>query len=108
MHVVHHGATVVALVLTVGPVRADDPPSVDKLVELLGSPSFPARERATKQLRERGPAALPALRKAVQSKDEEVRKRAELLIPSLEIEEALLPKRVTLDKVTSSLIALEA
>jgi hypothetical protein len=36
------------------------------------------------------------LRKALQSKDEEVRKRAETLIPPLEIEEALLPRRVTL------------
>jgi hypothetical protein len=47
-------------------------------------------------LRTRGPAALPAIRKALESKDEEVRKRAEALIPPLEIEEALLPKRVTL------------
>ena len=74
----------------------DEPPAVEKLVEQLGSPSFAARERATKLLRERGPAALPALRKALESKDEEVRKRVELLMPPLEIEEALLPKRVTL------------
>jgi hypothetical protein len=75
---------------------ADEPPPVEKLIEQLGSPSFPVRERAMKQLRERGPAALPALRKAMESKDEEVRKRAGSLIPPLEIEEALLPKRVTL------------
>src|SRR6478672_1718576 len=80
---------------------ADEPPPVAKLIEQLGSPSFPVRERAVKQLRERGPAALPALRKAMESKDEEVRKRAESLIPPLEIEEALLPKRVTL-KVTDA------
>ena len=107
MQVVRRGATVVALVLAVGPVRPDEPPSVEKLVELLGSPSFPARERATRQLKERGPAALPALRKALESRDEEVRKRAELLVPPLEIEEALLPRRVTL-KTDSSLAAVEA
>lgn len=79
------------------PLPAADPPTpVEKLVEQLGSPSFPVRERATKALRERGPDALPVLRKALESKDEEVRKRAEGLIPPLEIEEALLPKRVTL------------
>ena len=37
----------------------------------------------------------------MESKDEEVRKRAESLIPALEIEDALLPKRVTL-KVTDA------
>jgi len=85
-----------ALVAAAPPVVADPPTPVEKLVEQLGSPSFPTRERATKALRERGPEALPALRKAMESKDEEVRKRAETLIPPLEIEEALLPKRVTL------------
>jgi hypothetical protein len=75
---------------------ADPPVPIEKLIEQLASPSFLARERATKQLRERGPEVLPALRKALESKDEEVRKRAEVLIPPLEIEEALLPKRVTL------------
>jgi hypothetical protein len=89
-------AVLVAVVLGTIPLTAADPPSIDKLVEQLGSPSFPVRERATKALRERGPEALPALRKALQSKDEEVRKRVEGLIPPLEIEEALLPKRVTL------------
>jgi hypothetical protein len=85
-----------ALVAAALPAPAADPPTpVEKLVEQLGSPQFPVRERATKALRERGPAALPALRKAMESKDEEVRKRAETLIPPLEIEEALLPKRVT-------------
>src|SRR5262245_45619094 len=75
---------------------ADPPPPIDKLIERLGSPSVPIRERATKALRERGPEARPAVREALESKDEEVRKRAESLVPALEIEEALLPKRVTL------------
>ena len=90
----------VTAVLAVWTARAnaDDPPppTVEKLIEQLGSRSFAEREKATKLLRDRGPAALPALRKVLESKDEEVRKRAEALIPPLEIEEALLPKRVTL------------
>ncbi|HEX3148280.1 MAG TPA: hypothetical protein VHR66_09350 [Gemmataceae bacterium] len=94
--------TLLALILVAAQVYADDPPSIDKLVEQLGSPSFPTRERATKQLKERGVAALPALRKALESKDEEVRKRAETLIPAMEIDEALLPKRITLDKSETS------
>jgi hypothetical protein len=89
-------AVVVALVGVAPLAAADPPPSIERLIEQLGSPSFPTRERATKALRERGPEALPALRKALESKDEEVRKRAEGLIPGLEIDEALLPKRVKL------------
>jgi hypothetical protein len=77
------------------PALAADPPSIEKLIEQLGSRSFVEREKATKALRERGPEVLPALRKALESKDEEVRRRAETIIPPLEIEEALLPKRVT-------------
>lgn len=85
------------LLLPLAATAADPaPPSIDKLVEQLGSRSYAERERATRALRERGPAALPALRKAAQGTDEEVRRRAETLIPGLEIEEALLPKRVTL------------
>jgi hypothetical protein len=79
------------------PCLAADPPTIEKLIEQLGSRSFPERERATKALHERGPAALPALRKALETKDEEVRRRVESLIPGLEIEEALLPKTVTLN-----------
>jgi hypothetical protein len=101
--------TLLILAFLIDPVwAADEPPPVEKLVEQLGSPSFPARERAMKQLRDRGPAALPALRKALESKDEEVRKRAEALIPPLEIEEALLPKRVSLKasgQATSAAVA---
>src|SRR5262245_3934801 len=89
----------VAAVLAIGGVganAADPPPTVEKLIEQLASRSFAEREQATKALRDRGPAALPALRKARESKDEEVRKRIEVLIPPLEIDEALLPRRVTL------------
>ena len=88
-------------------VSAADPPTpVEKLVEQLGHASFPVRERATKALRERGPDVLPALRKAMESNDEEVRRRAESLIPALEIEEALLPKRVTLKATDAPLTTI--
>jgi hypothetical protein len=90
-------AAAVLAIATVGAQSADPPPpTIEKLIEQLGSRSFAEREKATKLLRERGPTALAALRKARESKDEEVRKRVEVLIPPLEIEEALLPKRVTL------------
>lgn len=93
----HPVPTCLLSLLLAFPCVADEPkPSIDKLVEQLGSRSFAERERATKALRERGPEALPAVRKALQSADEEVRKRAESLVPALEIAEALLPKRVTL------------
>jgi len=91
-----HLASAILIALYVGESPAQDPPAIDKLVEQLGSKSFPERERASKALRERGPTVLPALRKALESKDEEVRKRAEVLIPPLEIDEALLPKRVSI------------
>jgi hypothetical protein len=78
------------------PSLGADPPTIEKLIEQMGSRSFQERERATKALKERGHIALPALRKALESKDEEVRRRAESLIPAMEIDEALLPKRVTL------------
>ena len=84
------------ILLAIGGASRAVEPSIAKLIEQLGHRSFAVREMASKQLRELGPAALPALRKAVLSKDEEVRRRAQVLIPPLEIEEALLPKRVTL------------
>lgn len=91
-----HFRVAICFALFAFPALAADPPSIDKLIEQLGSRSFAERERATKALRERGPEALPAVRKALQSTDEEVRKRAESLVPALEIAEALLPKRITI------------
>ena len=50
-----------ALVVAAPPALSADPPTpVEKLVEQLGSPQFPVRERATKALPERaGGAAGP-------------------------------------------------
>lgn len=106
--IVRLAALAAVLAALAAPLPAADPPPAtpEKLVEQLGHPSFPVRERATKALRERGPEVLPALRKAMESTDEEVRKRAESLIPGLEIEEALMPKRVTLKGTDASLTSL--
>jgi len=101
-------AAAILIVSFVGASPAQEPPSIDKLIEQLGSKSFPVRERATKALRERGVAALPAVRKALESKDEEVRKRAEGLIPAMEIDDALMPKRVSLKVVDANLTTIFA
>jgi hypothetical protein len=50
---------------------------VDDLVRDLGSDDFKKREAATQALSEAGPDAIPALEKAAQDKDPEVRWRAE-------------------------------
>src|SRR5207248_8750645 len=67
-----------------------------RLVEQLADPDYRKREQATEQLRRLGPAALPALRAAADHPDPEVRRRARDLVPGLEIDVALAPKRVTL------------
>ena len=61
----------VVLCLGVAPaLRADPaelvgpPPPVPRLVEQLGSPDFPKRDRASRLLRGLGPGALPELRAA--------------------------------------------
>jgi hypothetical protein len=53
--------------------------SVEQLIAQLGSEQFDEREVATRELKDREDA-LPALRKAVQSSDVEVRRRAALLL----------------------------
>ncbi|MHC4954531.1 MAG: HEAT repeat domain-containing protein, partial [Planctomycetota bacterium] len=50
--------------------------SPDKLIELLGHDEYNVREDATKKLIALGAAAIPALEKAVQDEDVEVRMRA--------------------------------
>ena len=75
-------ALVVGLTLTglVGVSPADtaktDDAKIDKLVEQLGSDTFAEREAATAALAKIGLPALSSLRKAITSKDNEIRKRA--------------------------------
>jgi hypothetical protein len=94
------------VLIVAGPVLpspADETPrkeKIDQLIEQLGSSNFAEREKATKELEAIGPPALEALRKAAKSDDAEVRKRAETLLPKLEIQaqsiRILAPKRVHL------------
>ena len=85
------------------PSPAGESPSkeqIDKLIEQLGSSTFNEREKATKELAAIGEPALEALRKAAKSDDAEVRKRAEELLPKIEMQaestRVLAPKRVHL------------
>src|SRR6188508_94297 len=73
---------VLLLLLPQEPDRAD-------LVRQLGDPSPAARERAYKALEAQGDAALPDLKKALESSDAETRTRASALI-ELRVQEARL------------------
>jgi hypothetical protein len=57
-------------------VLAEDPADVDGLISKLGDRDYAVREEATKKLVEMGEKAIPALEKALQSEDLEVRVRA--------------------------------
>jgi hypothetical protein len=86
------------------PAPAADPrPSAAKLRQLidqLGSASFTEREEATAALDAAGEPALPGLRKAVESDDAEVRRRAGDLLKKIEqrvdAEHLLAPAKVKL------------
>ena len=78
-------ALLLALIVVLAPAPADPPaqpkkPTVDELVADLGSPTFAVRERAQRDLWERGEEAIPALEKAARSADEEVATRARALL----------------------------
>jgi hypothetical protein len=82
------------------PTGADEgaPPSVEELIRQLGSNKFADRERASRLLQERGPAALPALQIAAHHPDQEVQRRVQELIPAIKATAAFEPKRVSLEK----------
>lgn len=88
------------------PGTANDPPaplSAERLIEQLGSPDFKVRDEANRALGARGVEVLPALRKARDHQDPEVRRRLEEMIPTLEAIATLAPRRVTLDLVNKPL-----
>jgi len=58
-------------------------PGIDEAVAQLGDSSFAVREEGSRLLLERGDKALPALRRALESSDPEVRQRAESLIEAI-------------------------
>lgn len=85
------------------PCPAGETPNKEKLgnlIEQLGSSNFGEREKASKELEAIGLPALEALRQAAKSDDAEVRKRAEALLPRIEMQaesiRVLAPKRVHL------------
>jgi len=81
---------VVALMLLAGTVPAVPPPAADapaspeRLVEQLGSDSYPEREAATAALEKLGPAAHSALEQSVRHANPEVGKRAVQLLTALQ------------------------
>jgi hypothetical protein len=88
--------------LLAGPAAADkdDAGRIDQLIEQLGSGSFEEREAATKALDAIGPPGLEKLRKATQSDDVEIKRRATELVKRIEkraeASRVLTPKRVNL------------
>ena len=56
---------------------------ITQLIEQLGDEDFDVRETAAENLAEIGPEALPALRKAVKSDSEEVKRKAEELLKEI-------------------------
>lgn len=85
---------VLALVLTAAS-HAQEP--ADRLVSQLGAPRFIDREQAARDLVALGSPALPALRRARQSPDPEIRDRALPLIQRIYFAQAIAPTRVALD-----------
>lgn len=91
----------VALLVGVASFLPAYEPAPDKaaaqLIDQLGSQDFKIREAAAKAIEALGPEALPALRKAKDHPDLEVRRRIKEWIPKFEIEAFVSPKRVNLD-----------
>ncbi len=80
---------------------ASSPSGISALIVQLGADSFADREAAVAALEQIGVPALDALRKAVQSDNQEVRDRASVLLSRIrraaDSHTRLLAKRVTLD-----------
>lgn len=90
-------ACLLMLVAFVGPLCAEAPkPALPALIEQLGDKNFEAREAAEKAIQALGSEALPALRKAAEHPDPEVRRRVARLIPYLEREHVVAPRRISL------------
>lgn len=64
-----------------------DPARIASLVTRLGAPTFRERIQAEEDCLQVGPSVLPALLQALKSPDPEVRRRAQLLIERIEVDE---------------------
>jgi hypothetical protein len=71
-------------------------PRAEQLIRQLGDRDYRAREEAERRLHAMGVKIVPALRRALGSRNAEVRRRARVLIPALESAHLFAPKRVTL------------
>ena len=82
-------------------LRGDSPPAkptIDQLIQQLNDKRFAVRQAAEKAIEEKGPEALPALRRALAAEPSlEVARRIEKWIPQFELAVLSNPKRVTLD-----------
>src|SRR3954451_7992970 len=85
------------LVLGLVMFQAEDRPSPAELVTRLGPPTYADREAAGEALVRIGRAALPALARARESRDLELRRRAEGLAARIEAAEVVGATRVRLD-----------
>jgi hypothetical protein len=65
-------------------VNPQDEKRAAELVKRLGDDQYALREKATRDLKALGPAALPALRRAAQDSDAEVKRRARDCLSSIE------------------------
>jgi hypothetical protein len=72
------------------------PSSFRQLIDQLGDRDFSRRRQAEERLRAEGARALPALKEALNHPDAEVRRRVRDLVPALQTQALLAPKRVTL------------
>jgi hypothetical protein len=91
------GHIVSSLVLGLIALQAVNDPGPTELVTQLGSLKYADRERAGEALVKIGRAALPALAKACESNDPEVRLRALTLVTRIEAVSLLEPTRIQLD-----------
>ena len=83
--------------------RADGPPTADgqaaALVKQLQDRSFKVRERASRELINMGPAAVPALRRRCKDTDPDVRRRCQAILPlALKRDQDRLLKQLLADK----------
>jgi hypothetical protein len=83
-------------------------PAVERLITQLGDPDHRRRDEAERRLRAEGVRVVPLLRKALGRPDAELRRRALRLIPILETEALLAPRRLTLAVTAKPLPAILA
>lgn len=77
---------ILALALPLFFAAPQDDERIDRLIRDLGSDDFETREKATAELKKIGKPAVPALRKAAESDDAEVKLRAKKLLEDIEAE----------------------